>query len=288
MIMMWIPLAFGVALFDSLKNVLAKHTLKNIDEYVVAWSNSFFSALFLIPILFLGIPEIKPMFFVGLIVSGSLNIAALVFFMKSIKSGDLSNTVPLTTLSPLLLLITSPIIVGEFPSFQGILGMISIVAGAYLLNFKSTQEDFLMPFKSIVKEKGSRYMMIVVLIWAITANFDKIGVVNSSPLFYSFVVQLYIGTLMLPLIYAKHKKNHAEINTNIQALIGVGFLSTLTIICHMLAISMTIVPYVISIKRTNSILSVIFGRIFFKEGFLKERLLAATLMFIGVLLITFA
>lgn len=286
--MIWIPLAFGVALFDSLKNVLAKHTLKNIDEYVVAWANSFFSALFLIPILFLGIPEIKPMFFVGLIVSGSLNIAALVFFMKSIKSGDLSNTVPLTTISPLLLLITSPIIVGEFPSFQGILGMISIVAGAYLLNFKSSQEDILMPFKSILKEKGPRYMMIVVLIWAVTANFDKIGVVNSSPLFYSFAVQLYIGTLMLPMIYLMHKKNPAEIKTNIKALIGVGFLSTLTIICHMLAISLTIVPYVISIKRTNSILSVIFGRIFFKEDFLKERLLAATLMFIGVLLITFA
>lgn len=286
--MTWIPLAFGVALFDSLKNVLAKHTLKNIDEYIVAWSNSFFSGLFLIPILFLGIPEIKPMFFVGLIVSGSLNIAALVFFMKSIKAGDLSNTVPLTTLSPLLLLITSPIIVGEFPSFQGILGMLLIVAGSYLLNFKSTQEDFLIPFKSIVKEKGPKYMLIVVLIWAITANFDKIGVVNSSPLFYSFAVQLYIGTVMLPIIYSKHKKNPAEINKNIGALIGVGFLATLTIICHMIAISLTIVPYVISIKRTNSILSVIFGRIFFKEGYLKERLLAAILMFAGVLLITFA
>lgn len=286
--MSWVPIAFGIALFDSLKNVLAKHTLKNIDEYIVAWSNSFFSALFLIPILFFGIPEIKPMFFVGLIVSGSLNIAALVFFMKSIKSGDLSNTVPLTTLSPLLLLITSPIIVGEFPSFQGILGMVLIVAGSYLLNFKSSKEDFLSPFKSIVKEKGPRYMLIVVLIWAITANFDKIGVVNSSPLFYSFAVQLYIGTIMLPGIYSKHRKNPADINKNIKALIGVGFLATLTIICHMIAISMTIVPYVISIKRTNSILSVIFGRIFFKEGYLKERLLAAILMFVGVLLITFA
>ncbi len=60
---MWIPLAFGVALFDSLKNVLAKHTLKDIDEYTVAWANSFFSAVFLIPILFFELPEIKPMFF---------------------------------------------------------------------------------------------------------------------------------------------------------------------------------------------------------------------------------
>lgn len=285
--MMWIPLAFGVALFDSLKNVLAKYTLKNIDEYVVAWSNSFFSAILLIPILFFGLPEIKPMFFVGLIVSGTLNIIALVFFMKSIKSGDLSNTVPLTTISPLLLLITSPLIVGEFPSFQGLLGMISIVIGAYLLNFKKGEKDLFAPFRAIVKEKGPRFMLIVVLIWAVTANFDKIGVVNSSPLFYSFAVQLYIGVMMFVLIVPRFKKSPETFNQNFKALFGVGFLSTLTIICHMLAISMTIVPYVISIKRTNSILSVIFGRIFFKEGHLQERLLAAILMFIGVLLITF-
>lgn len=286
--MMWIPLAFGVALFDSLKNVLAKHTLKDIDEYSVAWANSFFSAIFLVPILLVDIPEIKPMFFVGLIVSGTLNILALIFFMKSIKSGDLSNTVPLTTLSPLLLLITSPIIVGEFPSFQGILGMIAIVIGAYLLNFKKDQKDFLSPFKSILKEKGPRYMLLVVLIWAITANFDKIGVVNSSPLFYSFTVQLYIGALMLFFVVPRFKKNPDTLNQNFKSLVGIGFLATLTIICHMLALSMTIVPYVISIKRTNSIFSVVFGKIFFKEGYLKERLVAAILMFIGVLLITFS
>jgi len=168
------------------------------------------------------------------------------------------------------------------------LGMIAIVIGAYLLNFKKDQKDILSPFRSILKEKGPRYMLIVVLIWAITANFDKIGVVNSSPLFYSFTVQLYIGVLMLFIVIPRFKKNPETLNQNLKSLVGVGFLSTLTIICHMLAISMTIVPYVISIKRTNSILSVIFGNIFFKERYLKERLSAAILMFIGVLLITFS
>lgn len=286
--MNWIFLAFGVALFDSLKNVLAKSTLKNVDEVIVAWSNSFFSAILLLPVLFWGLPEIKPMFFVGLFVSGTLNVVALIFFMKSIRFGDLSNTVPLTTISPLLLLITSPIIVGEFPSFQGILGMIAIVIGAYILNFQKGQNDLFLPFKLIFSEKGPRYMLLVVLIWSVTANFDKIGVVNSSPLFYSFSVQLYIGLVLLFIVLPKFRKNNSLFKTNKKAFWNIGILSTLTIICHMLAIQLTLVPYVISIKRTNSILSVIFGRIFFKEGNLKERLFAASLMFIGVLLITFS
>lgn len=286
--MNWIFLAFGVALFDSLKNVLAKSTLKNVDEVIVAWSNSFFSAILLLPVLFWGLPEIKPMFFVGLFVSGTLNVIALIFFMKSIRFGDLSNTVPLTTISPLLLLITSPIIVGEFPSFQGILGMIAIVIGAYILNFQKGQNDLFLPFKLIFYEKGPRYMLLVVLIWSVTANFDKIGVVNSSPLFYSFSVQLYIGLVLLFIVLPKFRKNNSLFKTNKKAFWGIGILSTLTIICHMLAIQLTLVPYIISIKRTNSILSVIFGRMFFKEGNLKERLFAASLMFIGVLLITFS
>lgn len=285
---MWIILSFGVALFDSLKNVAAKATLKNVDEYVVAWSNCFFSAILLTPVLFFEIPEIKPMYYVGLFVSGTLNVAALVFFMKSIKSGDLSKTVPLTTLSPLLLLITSPIIVGEFPSLQGIGGMVLIVLGAYLLNLNSSATGFLAPFKAIVFEKGPRYMLFVVLLWSITANFDKIGVVNSSPLFYSFTIQAYIGFVLLFFVIPTFKKQPQLLKNNFKSLSGIGVLSALTIICHMIAISLTIVPYVISIKRTNSILSVIFGRIFFKEGNLKERLTAAVMMFIGVLLITFS
>lgn len=285
---MWIILAFGVALFDSLKNVVAKSTLKNVDEYVVAWSNCFFSAILLIPVLFFEIPEIKPMYYVGLFVSGSLNVAALVFFMKSIKHSDLSITVPLTTLSPLLLLITSPIIVGEFPNSQGISGMVLIVLGAYLLNLKSSWQGFFAPFKAIVFEKGPRYMLFVVLLWSITANFDKIGVVNSSPLFYSFTIQAYIGLILLFFVIPTFKRQPQLFKNNFKSLSGIGVLSALTIICHMIAISLTIVPYVISIKRTNSILSVIFGRIFFKEGNLKERLTAAILMFIGVLLVTFS
>lgn len=285
---MWIILSFGVALFDSLKNVAAKATLKNVDEYVVAWSNCFFSAILLTPVLFFEIPEIKPMYYVGLFVSGTLNVAALVFFMKSIKSGDLSKTVPLTTLSPLLLLITSPIIVGEFPSLQGIGGMVLIVLGAYLLNLNSSATGFFAPFKAIVFEKGPRYMLFVVLLWSITANFDKIGVVNSSPLFYSFTIQAYIGFVLLFFVIPTFKKQPQLLKNNFKSLSGIGVLSALTIICHMIAISLTIVPYVISIKRTNSILSVVFGRIFFKEGNLKERLTAAVMMFIGVLLITFS
>jgi len=54
----------------------------------------------------------------------------------------------------------------------------------------------------------------------------------------------------------------------------------------MTAINMTLVAYVISIKRTSVIMSVFWGYLIFKEKGLKERLFGSFLMIIGVVLIT--
>ena len=53
----------------------------------------------------------------------------------------------------------------------------------------------------------------------------------------------------------------------------------------MAAINLTLVAYVVSVKRTSAIMSVLFGYFIFKERGIKERLIGATIMIIGVLLI---
>jgi uncharacterized membrane protein len=45
------------------------------------------------------------------------------------------------------------------------------------------------------------------------------------------------------------------------------------------------VAYVIAIKRTNGMMSVLFGHFFFKEKNIKEKLLGSAIMLAGVLLI---
>ena len=57
-------------------------------------------------------------------------------------------------------------------------------------------------------------------------------------------------------------------------------------IFHMIAISMTLVAYLISVKRTSAIISVLFGTLLFKEKGFKERIWGAIIMVIGVLFIT--
>ena len=54
----------------------------------------------------------------------------------------------------------------------------------------------------------------------------------------------------------------------------------------MMAINLTLVAYVIAIKRTSAIMSSLFGFWLFKEKGIKERLLGVVLMVLGVILIT--
>src|SRR3989338_4529525 len=152
--MVWLLFAFLTAFFESLKDVFSKKSLENCDEYVVAWSLRFFALLFLIPLLFfIEIPSWQSLglqFWVALFIAGFLNVIATILYMRAIKSSDLSITVPMVTFTPLFLLITSPLIVGEFPNSMGLIGVLLIVVGSYMLNIKQRHQGYFAPFKVLI------------------------------------------------------------------------------------------------------------------------------------------
>lgn len=285
--MLWFIFAFLTALFEATKDVLSKKSLKDIDEYVVAWSLPCFALPFLLPLLlFTEIPPLGERFWLALVTGGTLYAFTLVLYMKAIKSSDLSITVPMLTFTPLFLLITSPLIVGEFPGIFGLIGIFLIVTGSYLLNINKKSYGYLAPFKALLKEKGPRLMLVVAFIWSITANIDKIGLQNSSPLFWVIAVDIYVALLMLPLCTFRRNRKTAQIRANWRALLTLGMFGGLTAVCQMTAISLTLVAYVISIKRTSAIGGVLFGYLIFKEKGIRARLVGAIVMVFGVLFIT--
>lgn len=285
--MEWIVFALLTALFSSFRAVFSKKSLKNMDEYVVAWALRFFALIFLLPLLlFIEIPDVGNQFWLALLIGGGLNALATVLYMKAIKSSDLSKSFPILSFTPVFLLITSPLIIGEFPGVPGVVGIFLIVIGAYTLNIKKVNSGYLSPLRAIVKEQGPRLMLIVAFIWSITSNFDKIGIQNSSSLFWAVSLNIFLTLLMTPIIFYKSRSKLNIVKFNLRILFPLGLLNSLSIISHVIAISLTFVSYVMAIKRTTAIFTVIFGYLIFKETGLKERLLGVIIMVIGVLLIT--
>ena len=285
--MHWVFLALLTALCEALKDVFSKFNLKNTNPYIVALAMRMFALPLLLPLLFfIDIPELGERFFPALLVGGSMNIFITILYLKAIQHSDLSVTVPMVTFSPLFLLITSPIIVGEFPGYYGIAGIVCIVLGSYMLNLQAVRKGFFAPFKALIKDKGPRYMLGVAFLWSITANIDKVGIQNSHPIFWVISISTFLFVGMVPVAYLFARRDLKQLKTKAVALFPVGLFTALTLVFQMLAINLALVAYVISIKRTSALMVVVFGWLIFKEKGFTQRIAGAALMLVGVLLIT--
>lgn len=287
--MLWLLLAILTAFFQSLKDVFSKIGLKKVDEYLAVFALSSFSVILLMPIVYnMKTPQLSYKFFGILLISGILNLIAIIIYMKSLKYSDISISAPMLTFTPIFLLLTSPILVGEFPKFLSIIGIIFIVIGSYVLNIKETHKGFFAPFKAIFNNKGPRLMLCVALIYSITSNFDKIGVQKSTPIIWGFSLNAFIAISVFPVVIYKMKKSKDNFRKQIKFFfmqIPIGVFNVLTLICQLTAIKFTLVAYVISIKRMSALLCVFWGYLIFKEKGLKERTFGAIIMIIGVFLI---
>ena len=287
--MSWIIFSLLTALFEALKDVLGKKSLETCSEYIVAWALRLFAIPFLLPLLFLidpGTIQDGTRFGLALLAGGTFNIITTILYMKAIKASDLSITAPMLTFTPLFLLLTSPILLGEFPPLSGILGILLIVSGSYLLHLKESKKGLLAPFKALITEKGPRLMLVVALIWSVNANVDKIGIQSSSIVIWPIAIYTFVIIGMIPVIWFFSRDDISQLWKNKKTLFPMGFIDSLKALCQSAALQLALVAYVISIKRTSAILCVLFGVLFFKERGLKERLVGAVVMVLGVLLIT--
>lgn len=215
-----------------------------------------------------------------------LNMVAVTLYMRAIKASDLSLTLAMLTFTPLFMLVTSPVILGEFPDRLGGLGMILIIAGAYLLHLGPFQNRRLLdPFRALWNVPGSRIMLLVAFIWSFTANLDKIGVTNSSPAFWLFSFFLVMSLGLTPVVLLRSHRPLRQLRGNVQALVLVGLFGSLALVLQMWAITLTLAAYVVSIKRMSVVFGVLFGYFVFGEKGLNRRLVCAALMVAGVALI---
>ena len=285
--MTWLILGIFTAFFEAVKDVFGKQNLKKSDEYVVAWSLAFFSVIFLTPwVIYTGIPALNSQFWFSLLIGGSINAVTTLLYIKAIKVSDLSLTVPLVALTPLFMLLTSPLIVGEYPKFFDYIGILLIVAGSYLLNIKEKSQGYLAPFKALLNEPGPKFMLIVAFLWSITSNFDKIGVKNSSPIFWLFSLFGTMTILLLPVLLQKTPNPGTKILKQLPMLATMGFFNAIGVLCQMQALTLTLVVQVIAIKRTSVLMGVLFGHFIFKEKDIQQRLLGAGIMILGVFFIS--
>lgn len=288
MISPWVFWSLLSAFTTASNDALTKKALAAHNEYLIAWLRLLWALPFLLATLaFISIPSIDSIFFLAFFAALPLEAIATVLYVKALKTSPLSLTVPFLSLTPIFLIVVPYLILGETISTLGIVGVLTIAFGGYTLNIDQTKKGFLAPFIAIGKERGSLIMIGVALIYSITATLGKLAIQHSSPLFFgsTYYGALAIALAPIALLKGREKRKVIPPGGAIKASILPGFCHAASIGAHTIAISLTQVAYMISVKRLSLLIGVLFGYMFFKETNIGERFLGTLLMIIGFALI---
>ena len=285
--MLWVILSVLAGLGDAISFAYIRGLHKLNTNVKLALYSLITLPFLLFGFLFYEIPVVSLKFYIIVIINVFIWIVGIFLLMKSLEKSDLSISIPMLSFTPIFLLFVSYILLGEFPSFQGLVGIFIIVIGSYILNISSINSGFFGPIKSIFDKKGFR-MLGVAFLFSITASLAKIGIQLSNPAYFIFMHYLFASVILVILFFNKLNENKNQIKLNFKYFLIIGIAVAFSELFIATAYKIAIIPYVISLKRTSVIFSVLLGYFFLKEKNFKQAIIGSVIMFIGAALIIFS
>jgi len=285
---LWLPLSLLAAFALATTDALTKRFFSDLSPYEMAMVRLIYTLPWLIFSLFL-IPSATPdgAYFIAVALAAPLEICALYCYMKAIKVSPLSLTLPFLAFTPVFIILTGWILLGEQLRLVGIAGIILIVTGSYCLNMAHIKGGLFAPVQAVFKEQGSWLMLLVSFIYSITSVLGKIGVMHSNPYFFGstyFIALAFLMTSAMPFMPGASIKRMARFPFKGIAL---GGIYATMVFSHMLAISQVEAAYMVSVKRVSLLFGIFYGAWLFREERIAELLLGAVIMLLGVFVIGF-
>lgn len=281
---MWFFYALGAGLCNALTDAFSKKLVQSVNEYVVIFTLRLGSLIIFLPVLLWNIPEhISQNFWYILSIVIVLDTAASILVIKALKQTDASLVLPLVGLTPACIVLFSFIINHELPQGLSWLGLACNIVGIYLLQLHYSNRGWLAPFIQLGRNQGTRFALVVVLLWGISSAFDKVAVQASNPFFYTGIVSVGYTLALLPFVlYRNRLKNNYKA---LRFLPVIGCVQGTGLLLQMLALPLMLVSYVIAVTRSSAVFGVIFGKLFFHEQHIQQRLVGSLFIILGIILL---
>lgn len=252
-------------------------------------------------------------FLVYVLLNALLEGTAILLNLRALQVSPLSYCVPFMALTPLFLLPAGSLFLGEAVSGGMVVGVLLVVLGAMVVHRALLAKGLLEPARAILRERGSRYMLIVALLLTATNVLDKWFLMAGGGA-VSFEVKLartltlslgkcamlavfFVGLTVFRLGRGADARERA--GSAIRAVRQIpwmkvwaemplwltlaGVLEALVLLLQLTAMQFTVAALVISIKRAGMILAVALGYFVFQERGITDRIIAALVMTVGVL-----
>lgn len=286
---MWFWWAFLAAIMAAVSVVLTKKALKNISAPLVTWVLFSLNTPIVALIAFKdGITQVNYLFFVGAIGSASIFAIAKTLRLVAIKQALLSKIAPLATFNAVFAYLLALIFLSEKIQLMGVVGLLLITMGAYILNAEELGKDLLKPFRLLITEKASLLFLLGVALTSVTAIFDKVSITNTFPTNPSLTLLMEnIIVSFLLLIYLQKKKKGwlNELKENFKFLSLTSLVYMVAVIAVFSAFATGPVALVIGIKQLQLFFVLFLSYLAFQDKPTKHSLLASVIMVAGVILI---
>jgi drug/metabolite transporter (DMT)-like permease len=298
--MHWLSLTLLCAFSLAASDAVAKKYLSHLDTRSLTFIRLSFAGLLMAPLLVdVNITGLPAEFWLWMALTVPAELVAMYLYMKAIREYPLSLTVPYLAFTPIFVVVTGWLFLGESTSVTGFIGILLIVAGAWLLNIpevglgprlrgddgkrrRNNWVRYLEPFKNIFRNPGSRYMLGAAVIYSITASGSKAAMEYMGS---QQCGALYFATIGMVALILFGQRGITTIKNNFLPALAVAALMAVMVFVHFKAIELVEAAYMISVKRSSLLFGIIFGVLFFQEKHLGMHLFAAGMMLAGVFVI---
>lgn len=295
------PLALSLVIVAALIHAGWNYLTKCSDNKLVfSWLFRWASAIAYLPVV-LWWPS-SPVLFGGtglnmprviwpfVVATGSLHALYFWALTAAYDSSDLSLSYPLSRgLGSLLVLLFAALLLGERPSGAGLLGVLLIVVGVYILHLRSFHaSDVLIPLQCF-GARGGGYAALTGVCVASYSLVDKVAVRHVSLFAYIYLMFVVAAILSTPLIARSgwHLVLE-EWHKNWRSIIVVGVLCLFAYLLILWAMTLSPVSYVVAVRNLSVVFGASLGTWLLSEPYGQQRIVGSALVCLGATCIALA
>jgi drug/metabolite transporter (DMT)-like permease len=217
-----------------------------------------------------------------------LNVVANLCFFRAVTVSALSLTVPLLAFVPVFTTIAANPILGEIPGPQQIGGIGVVVLGALVLNAGAAKDRRPLAFaRALMREPGSLPMLVTALCWSLTIVVDKLATAHAGFGIHGAVLNAGLGLVGLSLLASRGQlRELGAVRKAWKPLLFAVCVGALGLGGQLVAVQHLFAALVEAGKRAIGVtMSVVVGRLVFKEPVTRFKVAAVVLMSCGAGLI---
>ena len=295
--------AFAFAFYNILSRHYQQGEWKNRSALVTFLELALASALLMAYSLATGGPRLSTGWLFPVLATGVLNIGILYAKTRARALEDVSLVTPIDSTTPAIVILTAMIIVGEYPSALGWIGIWVLVLGTYILNIQELRQKllekeqggprwqrelrtWLVPFLAFSKSIGVRWAFFAVALSTISLNYDGLTARRADVGFGFGLVCAIAAIGNLAIVAVKQEHRAVKIREAITRMVVLGVQFAIGVLLTGLAFRYSLVAYVGTMKRVVIPLTIVLAYFLLNERkSFRQRITGGMIMTVGAILI---